>query len=485
VSTSVEVGFYGKLPVIGDFLSREVEPQTIARWDGWLQRSIAASQEQLGDAWLDLYLTAPMWRFFAPAGIVGNQPTAGVLLPSVDRVGRYFPLTVFARLPETATGLVVLERCSAWFERVEDLVLAQLDNEARPIEEFEALIRGSADRLLPGLEALPADLNDLGDDAGQAPANLHLALGERLDVGSVALAMLSHRLAQERAHPVLWCTSGSARIRPSWLITDGLPDPAAFTAMLSGTWHDWPWTSRERLAAASLAGQPSLRFESAGSSHTGNVRSENQDAFVARPEVGLWLVADGMGGHADGHVASQMTRDALAGIEPVADIAGWSSRVRQVLAEVNAWLHGSATRSVNPSLSGTTVVVLLVRQSSAVCLWAGDSRLYRLRAGELAQLTRDHDDADANGAGSNVITRAIGGRPELELDEIGLDVRAGDRLLLCSDGLYREISAEEIATLLSSGDAMTAVESLVRRVLQGTAADNLTAVVVDVQPGPD
>ena len=479
MTTSVEVGFYGKLPIVGDFLSRDVDPGTIERWDHWLQRSIAASQEHLGDAWLDLYLTAPMWRFFAPAGTVGDLPIAGVLLPSVDRVGRYFPLTVFARLPATASGLVVLDRCSAWYERVEDLVLAQLDDDARPLDEFEELIRGTIERLLPGLEAMPTDLNDLDADNGDAYPNLHLALGERLDVGPIALAMLSHQLARERAHPVLWCTSGSARIRPSWLITDGLPEPAAFTAMLSGAWHDWPWTSRERVTAASLAGQPSLRFDSAGSSHTGNVRSENQDAYVARPEVGLWMVADGMGGHSDGHIASQMTRDALASVEPEAALAGWSRKVVHALAEVNAWLSASATRLVNPTVTGTTVVVLLTRGTSAICVWAGDSRLYRLRAGALEQMTRDHEDSD--GAGGTVLTRAIGGRPELEIDEIGFEVHSGDRLLLCSDGLYRELEAQEIATLLGNGDAATAVDALVKRVLQGTAADNVTAVVVDVQ----
>ncbi|HSG66856.1 MAG TPA: type VI secretion system-associated protein TagF, partial [Gammaproteobacteria bacterium] len=339
MSAPVEVGFYGKLPVVGDFVSRHVDAATVAHWDGWLQQSMASSQDSLGEAWLDLYLTAPMWRFYAPAGVIGDRPMAGVLLPSVDRVGRYFPLTVFARLPEPVCGLVVLERCSAWFERVEDLVLAQLENDARPLEEFDELIRDTADRLIPGLEAMPADLNDLEAHDDSARPNVHFALGERLDVTPVALAMLAHRLEKERSHPVLWCTSGSARIRPSWLITDGLPEPAAFSAMLSGTWHDWPWASRERETAAMIAGQPALRFASAGSTHPGKVRSENQDAYVSRPEVGLWMVADGMGGHADGHVASQMTRDTLAGVDPVADIGGWSSQVRRALADVNSWLH--------------------------------------------------------------------------------------------------------------------------------------------------
>ena len=91
---------------------------------------VAASRERLGDGWLDLYLTAPMWRFFVQPGVLDEQPVGGVLFPSVDRVGRHFPFTVFARLPRRCVGLVVADRCAAWFERVEDLVLAHLEDDS-------------------------------------------------------------------------------------------------------------------------------------------------------------------------------------------------------------------------------------------------------------------------------------------------------------------------------------------------------------------
>jgi type VI secretion system protein ImpM len=318
-------------------------------------------------------------------------------------------------------------------------------------------------------------------------ACVHLPLGERLDVAPVALALLEEQLRASYRQPVVWCTAGSAHLRPSWLVTEGLPVAAAYTAMLSGRWHDWPWSSREQEPAATVADEPAFRIESAGSTHHGNVRSENQDAYLARTEVGPWMVADGMGGHSDGHVASQMTREALAAVEPEADLARWTERVRRTLAEVNAWLYASSTRAVNPTVTGTTVVVMLLRGASATCLWAGDSRLYRLRAGVLEQLTRDHDDAATGGSGEagNVITRAVGGRAELELDEIGFDVRAGDRFLLCSDGLYREIEPSEIGGMLATPAAEQSVTTLVQRVLRGPAADNLTAVVVDVRGSAD
>ena len=86
-------GWYGKLPCLGDFASRRLDAEFITPWDAWLQRCIATSRQQLGEQWLDIYLTSPMWRFILAPGICGERACAGVLLPSVDKVGRYFPLT--------------------------------------------------------------------------------------------------------------------------------------------------------------------------------------------------------------------------------------------------------------------------------------------------------------------------------------------------------------------------------------------------------
>ena len=131
MSDALAVGFYGKLPMLGDFVRRHVSDRTVVAWDAWLQQALAASRDRLGDGWLDLYLTAPMWRFFVQPGVLDEQPVAGVLFPSVDRVGRHFPFTVFARLPRRCVGLVVADRCAAWFERVEDLVLAHFEDDTR------------------------------------------------------------------------------------------------------------------------------------------------------------------------------------------------------------------------------------------------------------------------------------------------------------------------------------------------------------------
>jgi type VI secretion system protein ImpM len=485
------VGFFGKLPSVGDFVRRRVDEGIVGAWDRWLQGAIASSRELLGERWLELYLTAPMWRFFAPAGTLDALPVAGVMFPSVDRVGRYFPLTVFARLPEHSSGLVVADRCAPWFERVEDLVLAQLEDDDHSIDGIDEVLAATVEQLTAGLHAVPTHLAGMRFEApgGRLTGCQQLSLGERVEIGPTALAWLDQLIDRSLDGAMYWWSSGSASVRPSWLITRRLPEPRAYAAMLSGAWGEWPWEQGDRAESGMFLAAPPARFESAGTTHPGRVRSENQDAYLARPEIGLWVVADGMGGHASGQLASKATVDALAGLEPRAGFPDLVRAVHDTLGDVNHYLRSLSQRAVNPTVIGTTVVALLVRDGAGVCLWAGDSRLYRLRNGDLEQLTLDHSESpEGEGGGSasssNVITRALGGQEDVELDQRTFDVQPGDRFLVCSDGLYRELDATALRAHLDKGDpASTTVAALLQRTLQGSALDNVTAVVVDALPG--
>ena len=498
MSDALAVGFYGKLPTLGDFVRRHVADRTVVAWDAWLQQSLAASRERLGDGWLDLYLTAPMWRFFVQPGVLEEQPVAGVLFPSVDRVGRHFPFTVFARLPRRCVGLVVADRCAAWFERVEDLVLAHLEDDARTVDALDESIGATAERLAAAIDTLPENLaaGGLGDPGSISEGCLHLSLGNRVDVTPTALIWLEKSISHAMPDAVFWWSSGSASVQPSWLITRGLPESRAFSAMLSGAWDEWPWQSGAPAASllsmpsVMLLATPALQIESAGSTHPGRVRDENQDAYIARPEIGLWAVADGMGGHSAGQLASRATVDALASVEQKAMFPEFVRVVRETLEGVNQYLYSLSQRAVNPTVIGTTLVMLMVREGTGVCLWAGDSRLYRMRGGSLEQLTVDHSEAvemaaNAETAPSNVITRALGGHAEIDIAQLSFDVRDGDRFLLCSDGLHGELASASIAELMSGQDAAGTSEALIARVLQGNAADNVTAVVVYAHAGAD
>jgi len=243
---------------------------------------------------------------------------------------------------------------------------------------------------------------------------------------------------------------------------------------------------------------PLLTVQSVARSDRGKVRRNNEDAFLQRTAAGLWVVADGMGGHGFGDVASTAVVERLGGYAAEAG-PGLDAGVRQLLgclSEVNDELRTEAIRR-GRHLIGTTVVVLVipVDKSDAVAgiVWAGDSRIYRLRERQLSQLTRDHSHVEemvergeitaeqAQGhPKSHIITRAVGARERLQPEVVRTDLRAGDRFLLCTDGLTRELDDAVIAEVLEIPDPQRAVDTLVDNALYRGGNDNITVVVVDV-----
>ncbi len=236
-----------------------------------------------------------------------------------------------------------------------------------------------------------------------------------------------------------------------------------------------------------------LAWSSADHSHVGMVRKINEDAYLALPELGLWAVADGMGGHEAGDVASRMVIDNLRQAPPPADWETFITTIRQRLQNTNQQLMEESEHHYQNRTIGSTVVILLAYQDIGSCLWVGDSRLYRLRDGHLQQLTRDHSQIqDLIDEGlvrpeeahdhplSNVITRAVGSSEYLEIDAIHFKLQAGDVFLLCSDGLNKVVSDTEIASLLTHGNGQDIVHALVHLALVRGATDNITTVVVTI-----
>ncbi|HEU4601842.1 MAG TPA: protein phosphatase 2C domain-containing protein [Steroidobacteraceae bacterium] len=228
-------------------------------------------------------------------------------------------------------------------------------------------------------------------------------------------------------------------------------------------------------------------FVSAGATHAGYVRPTNQDAFVESVAGGLWAVADGMGGYRDGDVASRMVCDALSALSMNGSLEDGIDAVRQAMSDVNQRLHDAAVRPINPIVSGSTVAIFLAKRTHCAMAWAGDSRIYRLRQGQLAQLTSDHTWVQELNLQSvdeetqHAITRAVGGEDTLLLDVRRDRVHPGDRYLLCSDGLTREISDQRIAQLLALGTVRESAEVLITATLAAGARDNVTVIVVEVQ----
>jgi len=239
-----------------------------------------------------------------------------------------------------------------------------------------------------------------------------------------------------------------------------------------------------------MAQQPAITYQSASYSHVGMVRQINEDALLELPGAGLWVVADGMGGHAAGDYVSSLIVDSLRRIPPSDSLAIYTTALRTRLAEVNAAVREeTANRGV--AMMGSTVVLLAVRGAEGVCLWAGDSRLYRLRDGQLEGISRDHSyvqDLQDSGLLSeaearvhpraNIVTRAIGVEAHLELSMVPFQVLPGDTYLLCSDGLNKTAEDVEIRDVLVHDDPHDVVRSLVHLGLTRGAPDNITAIVV-------
>lgn len=232
-----------------------------------------------------------------------------------------------------------------------------------------------------------------------------------------------------------------------------------------------------------------MQFKSSAFTHQGHFRTRNEDALLDRAEQGLWVVCDGMGGHEAGDYASQWIVDELARLSLSEQLATSINRLRRCLKDCNEHLVEYARRKGLGQI-GATVVLLLVQSGRAVILWAGDSRAYRLRSGRFRQVTGDHSYAEemarttgqriAPGQpGSEVITRAVGASDELDLDCLVLEVRSGERWLLCSDGVSGSVDDFRLEELLSQ-DLGSAAEALVDEALENGSRDNCTAVCVEV-----
>ncbi|KAF1021928.1 MAG: Protein phosphatase PrpC [Pseudomonas sp.] len=234
-------------------------------------------------------------------------------------------------------------------------------------------------------------------------------------------------------------------------------------------------------------------WRSAARTDTGKVRSRNEDAFLDCPQQGLWVVADGMGGHQGGDIASQLIVASLAELPVQSDFDARLTDIRQCLHWLNRRLGQELTviAGRHDSIMGSTVVVLLVEGKRAACIWAGDSRCYLWRGQRLYQLSKDHsfqqqlmDEQNLSAEqarthpSAHALTRAVGAAEQLTLDVLELEVYAGDVFLLCSDGLYQGLTSDALGNALSLAAPHVALDRLFDGALRGSARDNLTAVVI-------
>lgn len=245
---------------------------------------------------------------------------------------------------------------------------------------------------------------------------------------------------------------------------------------------------------------------SCGMSHKGHVRQVNEDSYLDLPQKGLWVVADGMGGHEAGDVASQLIVESLRQAPLNGSLSDRLNEIEDILERVNHKLlergqvqaksqEGQSSAGGRPPVIGSTIALLAAEDRHVgVVMWAGDSRVYRLRrGGVLEQVSSDHsqiatylkqglitpEEAKTHPE-RHIITRAVGSQDDLFLEADLCELASGERFLLCSDGLTRHLSDAEIGRLLGEGSPQEACQKLIDLTLSRGAKDNVTTLVVEI-----
>lgn len=233
-------------------------------------------------------------------------------------------------------------------------------------------------------------------------------------------------------------------------------------------------------------------FRYSAKSHVGLQRKVNEDAVLALPDQHIWVVADGMGGHDAGDYASRLIADSIATIPPDLDPTARMHALREAIRAAHKIILQEADRR-GRGVIGATVAALMLSDGHFVGIWAGDSRIYRLRNAQIEMLTTDHsavaelvlsgkmtwDEVELHPQ-SNAITRAVGVGEVLELDKVRGQIEPGDRFLICSDGLTKYATFAILQDVLSRCPVETVSDTLIQLALDGGGADNITVIVVDV-----
>jgi len=235
-----EPGYFGKIPTHGDFVFRGLPKSFTQPWDAWLQEAITASRKQLGEQWLDHYLTSPIYRFALSAGICGTSTWLGILMPSVDRVGRYYPMTISALAHPSTNALIALQQYDSWFEQIETLALTCLQ------DEFE--VDSFNDRLTQLTLEIQQNLHEESLSATPSESSIDFAwqrpVEQVTEITGLLPDLLDDLIKEFCLAYSVWWTQGSEQVAASLLVCEGLPPFEGMAALFDGNWQKWGWENR-------------------------------------------------------------------------------------------------------------------------------------------------------------------------------------------------------------------------------------------------
>lgn len=231
---SFVAGWYGKMPCLGDFASRRLPGEFIAAWDAWLQRSIAASRQQLGESWLDVFLKSPMWRFVLAPGVCGEDAYAGLLLPSVDKVGRYFPLTLVLPLQRNHADVIGLLSAQTWYCELEKIGWSALDADFSP-DRLEAALADCPLHTIAPLDENASTRDMLACLRDHAPTPETFLVGSIDALPAAATAAARALVSELTAGKSYWWSVAHDTGATEFHCASGLPPDAYYTVLLGGS----------------------------------------------------------------------------------------------------------------------------------------------------------------------------------------------------------------------------------------------------------
>ena len=431
-ATAIRSGYFGKVPTHGDFVTNGLPREIVDALDLWLRQAMRESQQQLGRGWLDAFLVAPVWRLALAPGLAGPDPVIGVMMPSVDRIGRYFPLVIAAPLTGRALTADRMAQATPWYDMAEALALSTLDADFS-LAQFDEAIR-------------------------------RIAMPHLLDRERAAFLMQNVSL--------WWRAAEEANV----IGFEGMPDPADYGEKLLSMPAS-PEAEPETTSPDGSSPQPRARVllmtDCAQASLKGTLSSALREAAVIGADHQAMSVISGIGTQPGMRGAVQVIAETLARVESPFSMNDLVAEAKGKLGTANALLQARGIPT--GQIFAASVVTLLIQASRFSVLWAGNARAYLLRDGTLALLTRDHTDPRLPG----IITRAIGGDRHLALDSAIGDAREGDRFLLCSAGLARTLSEAELADTLARADTARQIAThLTQDALIAGATLDVTALAV-------
>ncbi|WP_105386345.1 type VI secretion system-associated protein TagF [Neorhizobium alkalisoli] len=440
------IGFFGKLPTHGDFVSTGLSRNVQGALDNWLQGGLQAMQQELGEEWERRFRSMSAWRFIIERGLWGPATLAGVIVPSADRVGRSFPLVIAAQLHGFADHPRRLYLDATWFTASEAIAetIATRDFD---IGHFTASLK----RLR---NPRPADA-----DEGEVDSN-HIS-----------------------PRGTLWWRIDREDRRAKGFRTDGAPQPAHFPKLLGDAAAVAPPPPDAPPVNIGVH-KPVLRGEQhrvlnlthSYASHPGTRLALNADSLLVSRSPSIFAVADGVGDDSGAAEAGRVVTNVLREVAPRETMEALVQEIKGKLGRAHGLLQ-SAHFSSEREPASASVVVLASSQDRFALFWAGDARCYLLRDGMMRCLTRDHAEVGLK----RRLSRGVGIRGQLSPELSSDKLLSGDRFLLCSNPLARVLPERTIAEVLLSVSLDEVAAVLAQEGLIANCRENISAIVIDAQ----